>query len=112
MIQANFHGRGPPPRSYISQLLKRRIATAQAGAAGAAAVAGIERIAITPGDFLTKAWSTLRRPEKQDSPMFKEYADHDALGLAELVRGKQVTATELLETAIARAELVNPQLNA
>ena len=44
--------------------------------------------------------------------MFKEYGDYDALGLAELVRGKQVTATELLDAALARAEVVNPKLNA
>ena len=35
MIQANFQGLGPPPRSYISRLLKRRIVTAQAGALAA-----------------------------------------------------------------------------
>ena len=44
--------------------------------------------------------------------MFKEYGNHDALGLAELVRAKQVSAPELLEAAIARAEAVNPKLNA
>ena len=44
--------------------------------------------------------------------MFKEYGNYDALGLAELVRDRKVTAAELLETAIARAEAVNPQLNA
>jgi len=44
--------------------------------------------------------------------MFKEYRDYDALGLAELVRSRQVAAAELLEAAIARAEEVNPTLNA
>src|SRR5690242_10176681 len=44
--------------------------------------------------------------------MFKEYGQYDALGLAELVGGGQVTAAELLEAAIARAEAVNPKLNA
>lgn len=43
---------------------------------------------------------------------FAEYAHYDALGLGNLVRGKQVQATELLDEAIARAERVNPQLNA
>ncbi len=43
---------------------------------------------------------------------FPEYAHYDGLGLANLVRGKQVRAGELLEEAIARAERVNPQLNA
>ena len=43
---------------------------------------------------------------------FTEYADHDALGLAELVAKKQVSATELVEEAIARIEKHNPKLNA
>ncbi|HTX60528.1 MAG TPA: amidase family protein [Verrucomicrobiae bacterium] len=43
---------------------------------------------------------------------FPQYGEYDALGLAELVRSKQIAARELLEEAIARAERVNPQLNA
>ncbi|WP_234736050.1 amidase [Tellurirhabdus bombi] len=43
---------------------------------------------------------------------FQEYAQYDAVGLAELVKKGDVSAAELLETAIARAEAVNPQLNA
>ncbi|MDE2150510.1 MAG: amidase [Gammaproteobacteria bacterium] len=44
--------------------------------------------------------------------MFKEYADYDATGLAALVAGRQVTPDELLQAALARAEAVNPKLNA
>jgi amidase len=44
--------------------------------------------------------------------MFKEYGQHDALGLAELIRRGDVTASEVLEAALARAEAVNPRLNA
>jgi len=44
--------------------------------------------------------------------MFKEYASHDALGLAELIRAKQVSAAEVLDAALARAEAVNGRLNA
>lgn len=40
------------------------------------------------------------------------YDAHDAVGLADLVRKGEVTASELLEEAIARAERVNPDLNA
>ncbi|MBH1998506.1 MAG: amidase [Sphingomonadaceae bacterium] len=36
---------------------------------------------------------------------------HDATGLAELVRKKQVSASELLEGAIGRAETLNPRFN-
>lgn len=43
---------------------------------------------------------------------FPEYAHYDALGLANLVRSKQVKASELLEEAIAAAQRINPQLNA
>ena len=43
---------------------------------------------------------------------FSEYVKHDATALAGLVRTGDVSPAELLETAIARAEAVNPQLNA
>jgi len=36
---------------------------------------------------------------------------YDALGLAALVKAKQVSASELLEAAIARAEALNPRFN-
>src|SRR5262249_17817524 len=41
-----------------------------------------------------------------------EYAAHDATSLARLVADAQVTPSELLDTAIAAVEAVNPQLNA
>ena len=43
---------------------------------------------------------------------FKEYGNYDAVGLADLVRRKQVTAGELLDEAIARTAKVDPQINA
>jgi amidase/6-aminohexanoate-cyclic-dimer hydrolase len=43
---------------------------------------------------------------------FKEYGNYDAVGLAELVRRKQVTAGELLDEAIARTANVDPEINA
>jgi amidase len=42
----------------------------------------------------------------------KEYDQFDALGLAQLVREKQVSPEELLEAAIARVEHANPAINA
>lgn len=42
----------------------------------------------------------------------KEYGSYDALGLADLVRSKQVSPRELLDEAIARTEKVDPQINA
>ena len=41
-----------------------------------------------------------------------EYTQHDGLGLAALVRSGQVSAAELLETALARIDALNPALNA
>ncbi|MCB0534138.1 MAG: amidase [Lewinellaceae bacterium] len=41
-----------------------------------------------------------------------EYRQHDALGLAELVRKGQITPMELLDLAIQRIEAINPDLNA
>ena len=42
----------------------------------------------------------------------EEYAAHDAVGLAGLVRNKEVAAVELVAAAIRRAEAVNPAINA
>ncbi len=44
--------------------------------------------------------------------MFKEYTQFDALGLAELVNKGEVSAKELLDSAVARANKLNPKLNA
>ena len=41
-----------------------------------------------------------------------EYFTYDALGLAELVRKKQISSIELLEVAIALTEKLDPKLNA
>ena len=43
---------------------------------------------------------------------FAEYAKYDGLGLAELVRRKKVSPTELVEEAISRIETHNPKINA
>lgn len=46
------------------------------------------------------------------SPLdFQEYRSYDAVGLAWLVSSGEVSAMELLETAIARSEAVNPSIN-
>ena len=44
--------------------------------------------------------------------VFPEYHQYDGLGLAELVRTKQITAGELVQEAIIRIEKHNPRLNA
>jgi amidase/6-aminohexanoate-cyclic-dimer hydrolase len=43
---------------------------------------------------------------------FTDYANYDALGLAELIRNGEVSAEEVLETAIERTEAVNGTINA
>ncbi|MFE6074048.1 amidase [Paenibacillus sp. NPDC057886] len=40
------------------------------------------------------------------------YTSYDAIGLAELVRSREISPVELLEAAYARLEEVNPRLNA
>jgi amidase len=45
-------------------------------------------------------------------PKFEEFAFMDATAQAELVRRGEVKALELVDAAIARAELLNPRLNA
>lgn len=42
----------------------------------------------------------------------QDFADYDGLGLAELVRNKEATPSELLEATIERIERHNPKLNA
>ena len=43
---------------------------------------------------------------------FEEYRQHDGISLAGLIAKGQVSAEEVLEAAIARAEQVNPAINA
>ncbi len=43
---------------------------------------------------------------------FREYRRHDATALAQRVQQGEVTASELLECAIARAQQINPSINA
>jgi amidase len=44
--------------------------------------------------------------------MFNDYADYDGLGLAQLIRERQISAEEVLETAISLCEKGNDWLNA
>src|SRR4029079_12968839 len=43
---------------------------------------------------------------------FAEYEQYDALGLAELVRRREVSPADLLDAAIERVEARNPAVNA
>ena len=43
---------------------------------------------------------------------FASYSDYDALGLADLVRKREVTSLELVDTCIERIEQLNPRINA
>src|SRR5256885_17112688 len=72
----------------------------------AAAMGGaIEKVA--------RAASHLRTEWTRASPMkLEEYVRYDAVGLAELVRRREVSARELAETALAAIALVNPRINA
>lgn len=45
-------------------------------------------------------------------PGFADYGDYDGLGLAELVRTRQVSSRELIESAIEAIEAQNPDINA
>ncbi len=42
---------------------------------------------------------------------FTDYGDYDGIGLAHLIKARQVSASEVLEEAIRRAEALNPKLN-
>ncbi|MBN2298617.1 MAG: amidase, partial [Deltaproteobacteria bacterium] len=43
---------------------------------------------------------------------FKEYDRYDGLGLAELIRKKEISTREVCEEAISRIENINPRINA
>jgi Asp-tRNA(Asn)/Glu-tRNA(Gln) amidotransferase A subunit family amidase len=43
---------------------------------------------------------------------FADYERYDALGLADLVRRREVTADEVLDAALARVAARNPAINA
>jgi amidase/6-aminohexanoate-cyclic-dimer hydrolase len=43
---------------------------------------------------------------------FRDYASFDGMGLAELIRARQVTAAEVLDAALERIERHDPKLNA
>ena len=43
---------------------------------------------------------------------FAEYEEYDGLGLADLVKRREVSAAELLDAAIERVEQRNPAINA
>ncbi len=43
---------------------------------------------------------------------FAEYQEHDATGLAELIRAQEVTADEVMEAALAVIDAANPEINA
>ncbi len=44
--------------------------------------------------------------------VFKEYANYDGLGIAELIKKGEVSVREVLEAAIEEVERLNPKLNA
>jgi amidase len=52
------------------------------------------------------------RVNAQPAMRYDEYVRHDAVGLAALVKKREVTPSELLATAIARIADVNPKVNA
>lgn len=62
----------------------------------------------TTAALALKAAPVLARPGRR----FEEYAGYDAMGLAALVRSGEASPAELLDLAIARAEAVNPKIDA
>src|SRR5262249_15764637 len=49
----------------------------------------------------------------REEPMpFTEYVEYDGVGLADLIARREVTTLEVIDAAIARAEELDPRLNA
>jgi amidase len=53
-----------------------------------------------------------RNGEILQAMKFEEYRKHDAISLAALIAKREVSAEEVLEAAVARAEQINPVINA
>src|SRR5215475_15554040 len=62
----------------------------------------------TAGDELFAEYSVAAELKPKPS----ELANYDALGLAELIRKKQISSLELVNDVISRVERVNPKINA
>jgi amidase len=62
---------------------------------------------VTAGDSLPAVCAAA-----QQKPKHSELANYDALGLAELIRKKQISPLELVDDVIGRVERVNPKINA
>jgi amidase len=54
----------------------------------------------------------MKQVEGKTMSAFTDYDSYDALGLAELVRKREISAAELLREAVERCDRVNPELNA
>jgi Asp-tRNA(Asn)/Glu-tRNA(Gln) amidotransferase A subunit family amidase len=66
-------------------------------------------------EFPRREFETTLQPAKNKGNAmisFEDYVGADAVAWAERVRSKDVSALELAEAAIARAEAVNPEINA
>ena len=82
--------------------LNRRAFLRNTGAAAAAVAAG-GVISLGPGSA---------RASSADKTTLSDYERHDGLGLAALVKARQVSAAELLAAAMERVERRNPATNA
>ena len=71
-----------------------------------ALAAGAATVAVTGATPALARKSTIK-----EHPMAKLLRDHDATGLAELVRKREVSPSELLDAAIGEAERLNPRFN-
>jgi amidase len=82
--------------------LNRRAFLCSAGAAAAA---------VATGGLITLARGSART-SSADRIALSDYERYDGLGLAALVKGRQLSAAELLAAAMERVEQRNPTLNA
>ncbi len=70
------------------------------------------RFLLTSGGLLAGSALGLSSPVRARGLTQAEYATNDALALADLIRRGEISAMEVLEAAISRAEAVNPAINA
>ena len=69
------------------------------------------RAVLAGGAALAVTGAVEAKEKRMGRGKLDELADYDALGLAELVRKREVSPRELLDAAIARTEVANPKYN-
>ena len=68
-----------------------------------------DKVALVTGGNRGIGFETARQLAKHS---FKEYASYDGIGLADLIRAREVSQQEVVEAALEATAAVDPEINA